>query len=294
MSAEVATLTRLIDNEVIQAMGLPVDSWAGQRMHSILQRATRHFSELFVECDQIIAAHGLPDGARWLLSQLVKGFVVFGAEHIPVDGPLIIASNHPGTVDSVTIAATAQRFDLKIIAGAVPFLQNLPHVSNHLIFTPYDDPYARMLVIRKSIQHLRDGGALLLFAQAGIDPDPAFMPGAEEGLAHWSRSLEVFIRSVPQTQVIASIVSNVLDPRYMRHPVTWLRRARPDRQRLAMMIQIIQQMLGKKLDIAPQISFGNLLNIHNMENPDHVLQAIIDSAKSLLHGHVGNGSLPSH
>ena len=42
----------------------------------------------------------------------------------------------------------------------------------------------------------------------------------------------------------------------MHHPLTWLRRRRPDRQRLAMMIQIIQQMLGKRPQIVPHVSFG--------------------------------------
>ncbi len=283
MTAEVALLTRLIDNEVIQAMGLPVDGWLGRRLHRLLERATRRFSELFMECDRIIARQGLPQGARWLLSNLVRGYAACGTENIPAEGPLIIASNHPGTVDSITILAAAQRPDMKIIAGAIPFLQNLPNVSQHLIFTPYDDPQARMLVIRRSIQHLRQGGSLLLFAQAGIDPDPAFMPGAEEGLAHWSRSLEIFLRCVPQTRVTTCIIRNVIDPRYMRHPITWFKRARPDRQRLAMMIQVIQQMLGRKLDLIPQVAFGRSLDLQNMGNSEIALQAIIDSARSLLH-----------
>ncbi len=286
MSVEVSTLTRLIDNEVIQAMGLPVDSWLGERLHPLLARATRHFSELFAEVDRIIAAQGLPAGARWLLLQLVKGFEARGTESIPRAGPLVIASNHPGTVDSVTLAATAQRTDLKIVAGAIPFLQNLPNVSRHLIYTSYEDAHNRMVVMRESIRHLRRGGALLLFAGGHIDPDPSFMPRAEEELTHWSRSLEIFIRSAPQTQVITSIVSNVLDPRYMRHPITWLRRARPDRQRLAMMMQVIQQMLGRKLDLVPRVSFGELLNLQSIGNPERALQTTIDSARRLLRSHL--------
>lgn len=286
MSIEVSKLTRLIDNEVIQAMGLPLDSWLARRLHPILKRATQHFSEMFAECDHIIAERGLPEGARWLLLNLVKKFEARGTEHIPHDGPLVIASNHPGTVDSVTLAATAQRKDLKIVAGAIPFLQNLPNISRHLIFTPYDDPHARMVVIRKSIQHLREGGSILLFARAGIDPDPAFMPHAEEELTHWSRSLEVFLHSVPQTQVLVSIVSGVLDPRYMRHPITWLRRTRPDRQRLAMMIQVIQQMLGKKLELVPRVSFSDPLSIQKIGNAERALQAIVESAQRLLQSHL--------
>jgi hypothetical protein len=286
MSIEVATLTRLINNEIIQAMGLPTDSWLGQRLHPLLARATRRFSGLFVEVDRIVAAQGLPAGARWLLLQLVKGFEIRGAEHIPHEGPLVIASNHPGTVDSVTLAATAQRSDLKIVAGAIPFLENLPNISKYLIYTSYDNAYNRMVVLRESIRHLRQGGALLLFADGHIDPDPSFMTHAEEEITHWSRSLEIFIRRAPQTQVIASIVSGVLDPRYMRHPITWLRKRRPDRQRLAMMMQVIQQMLGKKLDLVPRVSFGELLNLQSIGGPERALQATIESARRLLKQHL--------
>lgn len=288
MSIEVSTLTRLIENEVIQAMGLPTDSWIGEHLRPFLDRATRHFSEMFAECDRLIAQKGLPDGARYLLSNLVNGFEARGVENIPCEGPLVIASNHPGSVDSITLIAAAQRPDLKVIAGAIPFLQNLPNVSGHLIFTSYEDAHNRMVAVRESIRHLRAGGSLLLFADGHIDPDPSFMPHAEEELPNWSRSLEIFLRSVPQTQVVTSIISNVIDPRYMRHPITWLRRARPDRQRLAMMIQIIQQMLGKKLDLVPRVSFGELLDIQRIGNPERALQVIVDSAKRLMQIHINS------
>jgi hypothetical protein len=217
--------------------------------------------------------------------QLVKDFRARGMEHLPPEGPLIVASNHPGTVDSITLATTAGRRDLKIVAGAIPFLQNLPSVRRHLIFTP-EDPHGRIITIRQSIAHLHQGGALLLFARAGIDPDPAFMPHAEAELGGWSRSLEVFIRSVPQTRVVASIVSHVLEPRYMRHPVTWLRRARPDRQRLAMMLQIIQQMLGRKSNLVPRVSFGEALSLKDIGDPGDAHQRVIESARQLLGSHL--------
>ncbi len=286
MPVDVATLTRLINNEVIQAMGLSIDGWLGQRLHPVLARATRRFSELFAEVDCMIAEQGLPAAARWLLQQLVQDFKARGAENIPTHSPLIIASNHPGAVDSLVLASSARREDLKIVAGAIPFLENLPHVSQHLIFTPYDDMQARMVVMRESIRYLKDGGALLLFARAGIDPDPSFMPHAEEELSCWSRSVEVFLQSVPQTQVIAAIVSHVIEPRYMHHPITWLKRARPDRQRLAMMIQIIQQMLGKKVDLVPRVSFGELLNAQRMGEAHDTLQTIVESARRLMRSHL--------
>ncbi len=286
MPADIATLTRLIDNEVIRAMGLPVDGWRARWLHAILRQATRRFSELFAEVDRIVAEQGLPAGALWLLRQLASGYEARGTQNIPHAGPLIIASNHPGTVDSLTLAASAQRPDLKIIASAVPFLESLPHIREHLIFAPRINMQARMLSVRESIRHLQTGGALLLFAHGTIDPDPAFMPLALDELSGWSRSLEIFLRSVPEVQVLISIVSRVLDPAYMRHPITRLRHSRPDRQRLAMMMQIIQQMLGKQLDLRPRVSFGKLLDVETIGGAQQTLAVITHSAQALMQSHL--------
>ena len=286
MSADVTTLTRLINNEVIQAMGLRTDRWVSERLQLILSRATRRFCELFSEADRIIAEQGLTAGARWLLLKLVQDFRTRGAQNIPCEGPLVIASNHPGTVDSVALIASAGREDLKVIASAVPFLQNLTHVREHLIFLPREGVQARMVVVREAIRHLSEGGALLLFARGGIDADPSFMREGDEELAHWSRSLEIFLHSVPQTRVITSIVSHVIEPAYMHHPLTWLKRARPDRQRLAMMIQIIQQMLGKQLEIVPRVSFGEVIDPERCPGTEHLLPVVTESARCLMKSHL--------
>ena len=286
MAADIETLTRLINNEVIEAMGFSCGSWAGRRLQPILSRATRRFCEIFATADSIIGAQGLTAGARWLLRNLAREFMARGAGNVPPEGPLIIASNHPGTVDSVALAASAGREDLKIIASAVPFLRALSHVSEHLILLPRQGLQARMLAARAAIRHLKAGGALLLFARGNIDPDPAFMDDAHQELSAWSRSLEIFLRDVPQAQVVTSIVSNVIDPVYMRHPLTWLRRRRADRQRLAMMIQIIQQMLGKKARIVPHVSFGAVLAHQRTATAESTLSAIVGSAECLLKSHL--------
>ena len=286
MPASIAKLTRLIDNEVIRAVGVPADSWLADRLHALLRRATSHFSELFAEVDHIIEEQGLPAGALWLLRQLASDCEARGVENIPLDGPLIIASNHPGAVDSLALSASAGRNDLKIIASAVPFLQNLPHVSEHLIFTPRLNIQQRMISVRESIRHLRAGGALLLFAHGTIDPDPAFMPSAAQELQGWSRSLEIFVRAVPEAGVLVSIVSGVVDPGCMHNPITWLRRERPDRQRIAMMLQIIEQMLGRHIDITPRISFGRLLDKPQSLTTEQTLDVVTDYARQLMRSHI--------
>ncbi len=288
MTADVATLTRLINNEVIRAMGLSPAGWSGQQLQPILSRATRKFCEMFWAADRIMADEGLPAAAEYMLLRLAQDFHARGTQNIPPEGPLVIASNHPGSVDSLTIGASAQRKDLKIIASDVQFLQNLSHIGAHLIFLPRQGLQGRMLAVRHALRHLMEGGALLLFARGKIDPDPSFMAlaEAEQELHKWSRSLEIFLRSVPQTKVVTSIVSNVVDPAYMRHPLTWLRRARPDRQRLAMMIQIIQQMLGKRVQIIPRVSFGDAIDWRSGGESGASLAAVVEGATRLLRSHL--------
>jgi hypothetical protein len=267
-------------------MGLRAESWAGQHLQPILSRATQRFSEIFVTADGVIAEAGIVAGARYVLLNLVRDYKTRGAQNIPRSGPVIIASNHPGTVDSVTILASAGREDLKIVASAVPFLQNLTHVAEHLIFLPRQGIQSRMLAVREGIRHLQRGGALLLFANGNIDPDPSFMAEADRELAAWSRSLDIFLSRVPQAQVVASIVSHVLEPAYMHHPFTWLQRARRDRQRLAMMIQIIQQMLGKKVDLVPHVSFGEAVNWSGTQPADQTRETVVEAARRLLKSHL--------
>ena len=294
MSVDVSVLTQLIDDEIIRAMGVRPESWLGRSLRPILKRATWRFSEMFAQTERVVAEQGLPAGASYLLSELVTTIEVQGADHIPHDGPLVIASNHPGLVDAPTLMATAQRADITMIAGGVPFLKNLPSIGEHLIFASFydsrikldDDPNLKMVAARKALRHLREGGALLVFPGTVIDPDPSFMPQAEDKLVNWSRSLEIFIRTVPQTKVIPAVVSGVIDPRYMRHPITRLRRSRMDRQRLAMMMQIFQQMLGQKLDLVPRVSFGEALDLQSMRVPERAMEIITDSARQLLRSHL--------
>jgi hypothetical protein len=234
----------------------------------------------------MIAEEGPVSAARWLLLQMVQDFKARGTQNIPADGPLVIASNHPGTVDSIAIHASVGRPDLRAIASDVPFLKNLGQVKNHLIFVPRSGIEARMIAMRESIRHLESGGALLLFAHGTIDPDPAFMPGAAKELNGWSRSLDIFLDRVPEIRVVTTIVSDVLDPRYMRHPLTWLQRTRVDRQRLAMMIQVIQQMLGKKLNLVPRVSFGEAIDLREARKAGDSREVVVEAAKGLLRTHV--------
>jgi len=141
-------------------------------------------------------------------------------------------------------------------------------------------------VIRSGIRHLLDGGALLIYPSGTIDPDPSIMPGARAELVKWSRSLEIFLRRAPQTKVLVTIVSGVLAAECIRHPITWLRKQRKDRQRLAEMLQIIQQLvLDKKFNLQPRLTFGETISYQQYPGKQ-LMPAIVETADHTLINHL--------
>lgn len=249
-------------HEIIRAMGLPNNGLTQPVIRFFFEKSTLRFANLVLGLDREIEQHGSMQGAKWLLRNFVTGFDVSGAELIPPAGPLIIASNHPASYDGMVITACIPRKDFKIIIGEIPPYRFVPHISSCAIFSPpVKNTFGRMQTVRNAIRHLKNGGALLIFPRGGIEPDPAFMPAPDAEFDHWSRSLEIFLRSVPETQVLVTTVSGVISKKIFNHPFTWFRKSRADRQRLAFMYQILRQALsGKELfGLRPRITFGELL-----------------------------------
>ncbi len=118
---------------------------------------------------------------------------------------------------------------------------------------------------RQAIRHLKDGGALLVFARSTMDPDPAFMPGAENELNNWTSSLGLFLRSVPQTRIVIGLISGVLSPKYLNHPSTLIRKGRVNKQRLSEFYQVMYQLMRpKKLMVSPDLSFGPAFSLKDL------------------------------
>jgi hypothetical protein len=132
---------------------------------------------------------------------------------------------------------------------------------------------------------LQDGGALLIFARGGIEADPDWMPNPDGEFDQWSRSLEIFIERVPQTRVLVTIVSGVIQRTAMRNPLTWLRKNRPDRQRLAFIYQMMRQTLsGKELfGLTPRVTFGEVVA---GATRTHVLAEVSAAARRTLERHM--------
>jgi hypothetical protein len=300
-TALAAVLTESLVSEMVKALALPETPRIRNLIGWLTGKAIRRFTELACELDCVVANEGVAGGARWLLPGFVKGHSAQGVETIPPTGPLVIASNHPASIDSVVISAHVPRRDYKVIIGEIPFFKNLPNINRNAIFAPAPtDLVGRMRVVRDVIRHLKNDGAILIFPRGGIEPDPAWMPDPDAEFGQWSRSLEIFLKQVPHTQVLVTIVSGVISKAAMRHPITWFRKARPDRQRLAFMYQMIRQMItGKEtFGLSPRVTFGELVSAENTRDRAQMLQSITQAAHHVLAvhmaaalSHVASGSL---
>lgn len=253
------SLTRLALDEICGVFGMPPEAhWRGF-LESLFQRTASSFAAFGAAFDQKVAQWGLDGAARWAVAMFATEVEVDGEEAIPANGPLIVAANHPGSVDVLAITSQIPRQDLKVVASGLGFLRHLPELSRHLIYVPRYDTQGRMGVVRSVIHHLSDGGAVLIFPGGNIEPDPAVLPGAPDALGSWSNSLDVVLRRVPQAQVVVSIVSGVLTRAALRNPLSPFLRTGRDRQKVAEIIQVgLQMLLRTPLGLAPRVTFTRL------------------------------------
>jgi hypothetical protein len=289
----VRTLRDTITDEVILSMGLSPSRWLGRLLAPAIWPATRRFAELAATFDDDVSALGIREAARRFLPHFVEGCLQTGAETIPSTGPLLVASNHPGATDGLAIVAALPRDDLWIVGSDVPFTRALPHTRDHLIYTPdqlthtLKDGAEGTTAARSIIRRLRDGGAVLIFPSGHLDPDPVRSPdGAAEGLADWSRSVALVLRHVPQSRLLVAVVSSVLAPGFLSHPLTRLAPRGWERQKLAEVLQLIQQLLFRtRYGLVPRVSFGEPVSAEALsagKTRDELVQAIADQARHVL------------
>ncbi|MBN2046401.1 MAG: 1-acyl-sn-glycerol-3-phosphate acyltransferase [Anaerolineaceae bacterium] len=252
---DVDELRAWIEVQIVRAFGVTDEHWLSRLLALPVRPAARRVSQIAVEMDAAVREDGVCEGLKRILPYFVRDEAIVGAERVPQSGPLILAANHPGGMDSLAISSFSGRNDIKVLSGEIEFLMRLPHVREHLIIVA-NDRKQRMLALREGIEHLRQGGALLLYGSGTIDPDPNLFANAEEFLENWSNSVELFTRKVPQTRVLPVISSGVIAPRFMFSPLSRVRRHRIDRQRLAEFLQAMSMLFIRRNRFGMKISFG--------------------------------------
>jgi hypothetical protein len=247
-------LTYDMVGEILKSVRLKDQKVTRSIVTFITGSAARGFAEVMADFDRVIGHAGLHRACGHILQNLVQGYSASGVEAIPLSGPVVVAANHPGTYDVMSLAASLPREDVKIIAAANPFFRHLLNSSRYLFFSTQEQT-DRVEVIRKGIHHLMKGGLLLYFPYGHITPDPAVMAGAEETIRSWSRSLEIFLRKVPPVTLVLGIVSGVISRKYIDHPLPNLFKDF-ERRRIIEFLQMIRQMARHiRSDLHPCVSF---------------------------------------
>ncbi len=251
-----AELQSAVEYEFFWVLGLDEGHPLRRALTPAIRPVLGRFVEVAAPFDRDVASVGMPEALRSRAPQFINRLTATNAGLVPATGPLLLLSNHPGGLDVFLVLALLPRADIKVMVSEISILRHLPAAGPHFISIGREAG-SRMQAVRAGINHLKQGGALFIFPGGILDPDPAFMPGAVEALERWSPSVELLLRRVPQTNVVVTAVGGVLSPGWYRSPVTRLREERKDRQKVAEVFQIAQQLLlPGTLDLRPSVHFA--------------------------------------
>jgi hypothetical protein len=240
------------------------------------------FARQIAEFDSNIATYGLVEAARLALRHYANDLQIFGRDRIPTSGFLAL-SNHPGMTDTLSLFVALNRNDLKVIALNRPFLNAMPNMSKQLAYVT-DDAGERFRLIRQISAHLRAGGATLTFPAAHIEPDPDVQRGSVDSLRSWIDSASLFIRMAPETAVLPVIVRGVVRKNIAFHPLTYLKRAREEREKFAAALQLLAHVLFRMRDVHVRVQIGNPIYAKNLGTTEAkvIHQAVLAEMKQLI------------
>jgi len=280
--SNVETLTQINIDDLISSFGWQNHPFLARLLRRTFISPPQRFAHQMVEFDSAIYTHGLVEASRLTARNYVDDIRVFGCERIPARGFLAL-SNHPGMSDTLSLFIALNRPDLKIIALDRPFLNALPNMSKQLAFVT-EDSGARFTLIRQISAHLRNGGAALTFPAGHIEPDPDVQKGAVESLCSWTDSVGVFIRMAPETPVLPILVRGVIRRKTARHPLTYLKRARAEREKLAAALQLLAHVMFKQKDVHVRVQIGNPIYTKDLGTTETkvIHEAVLAEMKQLI------------
>ena len=271
---QIETLTGILAREGAEALGWEHGRPGGSVARALLRPAARRIAREFAACDDAFGSRALPDAARWILDHFSASVEVAGLDQIPRRGPILLVANHPGLTDAVGLIAALDRPDVRIVAADYPFLHAMRGLGPRLIFLGATGT-SQLSWIRAVARDLRHGGVVLLFPAGRLEPDPAVL-GRDDALLEWSDSVALIARLAPDAQIVPAAVTGVLSARAFGHPLTRIRRARRDRQRVATLLQMLDARYRR---VTVRIAFGAPIVT---PAPNLLVAALVTSMRGLL------------
>jgi hypothetical protein len=281
-ASNVETLTQINLDDLISSFGWQNRPFLARLLRRTFISPPQTFAHQMVEFDSAISTHGLVEASRLAVHNFVDDIRVFGSDRIPGSAFLAL-SNHPGMTDTLSLFIALNRPDLKIIALNRPFLNALPNMSKQLAYVT-GDSRSRITLVRQLSTHLRHGGAALTFPAAHIEPDPDVHKGAVESLHSWTDSVGVFIRMAPEAAVLPVLVRGVVRRKTAYHPLTYLKRAREEREKLAAALQLLAHVMLKQKDVHVRVQIGNPIYAKDLGSTETkvIHQAVLAEMRQLI------------
>ncbi len=283
-------LSESLIDELVGSLGLPRTRLTHGIFWMLFRNITNRLADLGIPFDQKVAAEGLPEASRWCLGHFCQGIQSAGLENIPPQGPLLVASNHPGAYDALIAFSMVNRQDIRWVSSEIPFLSLLFNTRKHIIFASRSSMANRFSVLRDALRHLQSQGTLVFFGAGHREPDPAVYPGAFQSIAEWLKVMEIFMTKVENVRFLPVIISGVVAPQWARSPFTHLRRKQIDQHRLAEFGQVISQLLRPgRMFVKPAISFGaaaTLQEIRQKMRNGSIMNEMLFRMKEQLSSHL--------
>lgn len=281
-TSNIDTLTQINLDDLVSSFGWQDHPFLAQLLRRALITPPQTFARQMVDFDSAISKHGLVEASRRTARHFVDDIRVFGRERIPSSAFLAL-SNHPGMSDTLSLFIALNRPDLKVIALDRPFLTALPNMSKQLAYVT-GDAGSRFRLIRQISTHLREGGASLTFPAGEIEPDPDLHKEAVDSLRCWTDSAGVFVRMAPETAVLPVVVRGVIRRKTAYHPITYLKRARLEREKLAAALQLLAHVVLKKRDVHVRVQIGNPVYAKDLGTTETkvIHQAVLAEMKQLI------------
>jgi hypothetical protein len=281
-SSNIETLTQINLDDLISSFGWQNRPFLARLLRRTFVYPPLAFARQIAEFDSDIATHGLVMASRLALRRYANDLQIFDRDRIPASAFLAL-SNHPGMTDTLSLFVALNRDDLRIIALNRPFLNAMPNMSRQLAYVT-DDPGERFTLIRQLSAHLRAGGAALTFPAGHIEPDPDVQKGSINSLRSWTDSTSLFLRMAPETAILPVVVRGVVRKNIAFHPLTYLKRARAEREKLAAALQLLAHVMLRMRDVHVRVQIGNPIYAKDIGTTETkvVHQAVLSEMEALI------------
>jgi len=277
-------LTEINLDDLVESFGWKDYSLLASTLRKVFTQPARKFANQMMGFDHVVGESNLAESARRIMrAHYVRDVRVHGREYLPANKPVLFLSNHPGMADTLALFAAINRPDLKIIAIQRPFLETLENTTRQLFFID-DEPAKRVNAVRQVSSHLKNGGAALTFPAGKIEPDPDVYEGALDSLNNWTDSAGVFLRFARDAVIVPTLVSRGIWDASAHHPLTWLKRDRYNREKLAAAFQLLAMVAFDVRPTTPHIRFAKPITLEEVGSTDAtaIHQVVIQRMKELI------------